>query len=182
MFDLITIIFLGLIVILVFFFTILSFWSFFIVRVPFVPFSRKKIEKILGFLNLEADRKIYDLGCGDGRVLKMAYERFGVRGIGFEINPLAYLLAKIGTWQYRQKIKIYRQNFLKICLGEPDYVFIYLFPGAMAELERKLLAEIKKPCQIISFIFYFPNLKPTKILEIKTGSKIEKVFVYSLND
>ncbi|MGD8991497.1 MAG: class I SAM-dependent methyltransferase, partial [Desulfobacterales bacterium] len=61
----------------------------------YVSTSRAKISAFINAVPMTSDHKLVDLGCGDGRVLREAQKRYGVRAVGYEINPLAYLKARL---------------------------------------------------------------------------------------
>ena len=55
--------------------------------VPYVPTSYETIEQMLKMANVSEDDILYDLGCGDGRIVITAAKEFGAKGIGIDINP-----------------------------------------------------------------------------------------------
>jgi cyclopropane fatty-acyl-phospholipid synthase-like methyltransferase len=61
----------------------------------YVSTSRAKIAAFIDAVPMSADQTLVDLGCGDGRVLIEAQKRYGVHTIGYEINPVAYLKARL---------------------------------------------------------------------------------------
>ena len=61
----------------------------------FVPTPRKRIRAFLDAVPILRHQRLVDLGCGDGRVLRAAWRRYGVQGTGFEVNPLAWSIARM---------------------------------------------------------------------------------------
>jgi hypothetical protein len=61
----------------------------------YVSTSRVRISAFLDAVPMEAEQLLVDLGCGDGRVLRQVGRRYGVRTMGYELNLLAYIKAKI---------------------------------------------------------------------------------------
>jgi len=147
------------------------------IRVPFVPSSRKAIKKIVDLIPVDKDKIIYDLGCGDGRVLIAYTKKYGVRGIGYELGWLAYSLARFNVWLTKTPIKIYKQNFYKVNLSQADIVFCYLLPATLKNIEKKLIDELKPGAKIISLDFQFPNWSPTQKIELT--NKAGKIFIYT---
>jgi hypothetical protein len=98
---------------------------------------------------------LIDLGCGDGRVLRMVHKKFGIRAIGYELNPLAFFKATLLCLRYK-KIQVQFTNFFKKDLSRADIVFCYLFPDVMQRVSLKLRTELKKGAYIISFNFKMP--------------------------
>ncbi len=55
--------------------------------VPYVPSPNEVVETMLKLAEVKATDTVVDLGCGDGRIVVMAAERFGAKGIGYDLNP-----------------------------------------------------------------------------------------------
>lgn len=72
---------------------------------PYVPTLAVQQQKALRLLNLKKGETLLELGCGDGRVL-LAAAKQGVYGIGYELNPILFVVAKIVTWRYRKHVKV----------------------------------------------------------------------------
>jgi SAM-dependent methyltransferase len=125
----------------------------------YVSTSRKRIEAALKMVVMQPEQTLVDLGCGDGRVLRMAARRFRVSAVGYEINPLAYFIARV-LCLGREKIRVRRENFWKIPLASADVVFCYLYPDVMRPLVRKLRKDLKPGTPVISCNFPLPGLQP----------------------
>lgn len=144
---------------------------------PWAPWWRTTDEKIRIALKLAKVRGkdvVYDLGCGDGRVLTIAAKEFGARGVGIEIDPLRFLLSKVLVKFHgvSGRIKIVRGNFFEEDISEATVVFLYLIPKTLEKLKPKLLKELKKGTRIIT-VRYAMSLK--KIGEDTT----DDLFVYT---
>ena len=99
-----------------------------------------------------------ELGCGDGRLVAAAAKR-GAKAIGYEINPLMWLVSKIRCFYYpNAKIKL--GNFWQANLRSADAVFVFLMPRFMEQLENKTVDELKSGARLISYIYELPNTKP----------------------
>lgn len=139
-----------------------------------------KIHKILDAVSMRPGDILYDVGCGDGRFLVAARKRYAVRAIGYEINPWAYLLAKIMVWYSGTRAIIYYKDFWRADLGDADIVFCYLFPDVMSRLRDKLTQEARVGTRVISCNFEVPGWRPDRIL--KTNHRIHKdpIYIYTL--
>lgn len=96
---------------------------------------------------------VYELGCGDAMFLITAAKEFGARGVGIEIDPLRFFLAKLLV-RYAgvsDKVKIIKGNFFDQNLSSATLVFVYLVPKALQRLLPKLLKELKPGTKIISY-------------------------------
>jgi SAM-dependent methyltransferase len=128
---------------------------------------------------MTSDQKLVDLGCGDGRVLREAQKRYGVRAVGYEINPLAYLKARLFSFGFN-KVKIKRQNFWEADLSDADVVFCYLYPDVMKRLAAKLVSGLKPGSVIVSSNFSLPGLVPSKIVRLRRSLHNDPIFIYRL--
>ena len=146
----------------------------------YVSTSRAKISAFINAVPMTADQMLVDLGCGDGRVLRKAQRRYGVRTVGYEINPLAYLKARILSFGSK-KIKIRRQNFWDADLSDADVVFCYLYPDVMKRLATKLVAGLKPGTVLVSSNFSLPGFVPSKILKLEHSLHNDPIFIYHLN-
>ena len=103
----------------------------------FTSTARVKIRKALDAVPMKPGELFVDIGCGDGRVLRVARKRYGVTCLGFEINPIAFTKAKLLTMG-RKGLEVRCRNFWKADLGKANIVSCYLFPDVMRRLGEKL--------------------------------------------
>jgi SAM-dependent methyltransferase len=147
---------------------------------PFVPVPGHAEEKILEHLRLSEGSVLYDLGCGDGRLLLKAVERFpGITAIGIERAWRPYLLARFKT--RNSLIQIRRGDFFQSDLSDATHIFFYLFPG----IPDRLLSIMKKQCtpgtRIISCDFPAEAFVPSEIISIESPApRGKKLFVYTV--
>lgn len=123
---------------------------------PWAPWWRTQDREIRESLKLAKVTKkdvVYDLGCGDGRVIILAAKEFGARGVGIEIDPLRFLISAIMIRIIRvgDKATIKRKNFFDEDISKASVVFVYLVPKALQRLLPKLLKELKPGTKIISY-------------------------------
>jgi len=93
----------------------------------FHPSAAVRVKTFLDHVPMAAGVLLVDIGCGDGRVLKAAAKRYAVRAVGFEVNPLAYLLALIRTLGMKS-VEVRYGDFWKPTCGKRTVVFCYLSP------------------------------------------------------
>jgi SAM-dependent methyltransferase len=120
---------------------------------PFVPTPYEAAEMMIKAANLQKGQKVYDIGCGDGRIVHLATKNHSVQGIGFEISPFVYFLARVRKLFWKSKAKIKFKNFKHQNLSDADVIFCYLLPETLAKLEHKLSRELKKGAKVISYSF-----------------------------
>jgi SAM-dependent methyltransferase len=118
----------------------------------FHPSARVRVRTFLDHVPMRIGDLLVDIGCGDGRVLREAKRRYSVRALGFEVNPLAYILARIRT-HGMEGIEVRLSNFWNVNIRDADVVFCYLFPDVMGKLAQKLEAELRPGTRVISCNF-----------------------------
>ena len=127
---------------------------------PWVPTSRQVIRRMLEMAELQPGEVVYDLGCGDGRVLITAARSFGARAVGVEVDPSRYLWSVLavtfrGLWS---RVKVIRGDLFSADLGEADVIFTFLLQDTNERLKDKLRRELRPGTRIVSNIFTFSGL------------------------
>lgn len=127
---------------------------------PFLPTRQKQGGEALDLLDLKKGQVFVDLGCGDGRLLKMAAER-GLTAIGYELNPFLAAYAWLRTRRYHRRVRVKWRSFWRADLAAADGVFVFLIGHFMERLD-KLLTSSSKDHQIklASHAFEIPARKP----------------------
>ena len=128
---------------------------------PWAPTSLGKVHDMLEVAGAGPDDLVYDLGCGDGRLLVSAARSFGARAVGIEIDPLRYLWcqALITVLGLRGRVKIVFGDFFNQDLSAADIVTCYLTQHTNERLQDKLLSELNPEARVVSNAFTFPRLQ-----------------------
>ncbi|MCA9373650.1 50S ribosomal protein L11 methyltransferase [Candidatus Peregrinibacteria bacterium] len=129
---------------------------------PFVPTPMGAVEKMLKVSKIKKGDKVYDIGCGDGRVVYLAANKHEANATGFELSPFVFIFAKIRQLLWRSKAKIQFANFKHKNLSDADIIFCYLLPETLLKLEPKLSKELKPGARIISYAFPIASWEEVK--------------------
>ncbi|MEM5833557.1 MAG: SAM-dependent methyltransferase [Candidatus Aenigmatarchaeota archaeon] len=135
----------------------------------YFPLPKNTIRKMLKLAKVNRKDVLYDLGSGDGRVLRIAVKEFKVKkAIGIEKSLILFLISKIlnKISKLEDKIEVKWKDFFKEDLSKATVITLYLNFGVMKKLEEKIIKECKN-VRIVSAAHKFPNLKYKK--KIKTG-------------
>lgn len=124
----------------------------FISGAPFVPTNTATALAMIRLANITKGASVYDLGSGDGKLLRIA-AKHGAKVVGYEINPLLVL------WSNLRGVPTRWKNFWYANISDADVIFVYLLPNRMENLETKLKKECKKGTIIVSNSFIFPKWK-----------------------
>lgn len=148
-------------------------------QAPFISVPKKILSRITATLDLNAGDVVYDLGCGDARVLiAAAREQPRAKFFGLEKNFYPYILAWFNS-RTSNNIKIIKKNFFSHNFSDADKIFVYLLPEVMDKLLLKLEQELKAGSQVISCDFEFKSKKPLTVVDLNRGGKRgQKLFVY----
>jgi SAM-dependent methyltransferase len=125
---------------------------------PYLPTQRKQAAAALDLMGLKKGQTLYEFGCGDGRVLKLAAAR-GLHGVGYELNPLLVLIARLHTWKYRKTVRIIWGSFWRADISGADGIFVFLLDKFMPRLDRKIKSEAGKALPLASYTFKIPGKK-----------------------
>lgn len=128
---------------------------------PFLPTLKPQIDTALDMLDLKAGQTMLELGCGDGRVLIAAAKR-GINSVGYELNPVLVVIAKIRTWPYRKRVKIVWGDFWRVPWPPADGIFGFILDKYMPKLHKKVMQYSAKPVKVASFAFPINEKKPAK--------------------
>jgi SAM-dependent methyltransferase len=123
--------------------------------IHYVPTPESLVEEMLQTAKVEKADLVYDLGCGDGRIVIMAAKKFGARGIGIDIDPVRVAEAtenakKAGV---ADRVKFLKQDLFQSDFKDGTVIALYLLTSLNEKLRPKLLAETKPGTRIVSHAF-----------------------------
>ena len=141
-------------------------------RPPDVRYEPSSPEVVLAMLRLATvtkDDVVYDLGCGDGRIVITAAKRFGAHGVGIDIDPQRIKEATLNARQagVLGQVNFKNEDLFEAEIGEATTVTLYLWPWVNLKLKPKLLRELKPGTRIVSHSHDMGDWKPEK--EINVG-------------
>lgn len=125
---------------------------------PFVPSPMVVIERMLSLAGVSKDSVVYDLGCGDGRVVIAAAKIYGARGVGIDIDPeLIAEARKNASDAGVETLAEFREgDIFQTSLTEATHVYVFLFPDSNRLLRPYLEKQLKKGTTVASLGFNFP--------------------------
>jgi len=128
---------------------------------PWVPTSMVEVHKMLQLAEVRPDDLVYDLGCGDGRVIIVAARQYGSRAIGIEIDPLRYMWCQmlITILGLRDLVQVIFGDFFKKDLNDADVIICYLLPATNQKLESKFMQELQANTRVVSHDFLFTRIQ-----------------------
>jgi precorrin-6B methylase 2 len=136
--------------------------------VPYVPTREEVVAGMLKLGGVKAGDVVYDLGCGDGRIVITAAQKYGTRGIGIDINPQRIREAEENAKRsgVTDKVKFIEQDLFEAKISDATVVMLYLLPSVNLKLRPKLLSDLKPGTRIVSHSFDMGDWKPEKEIEV----------------
>jgi SAM-dependent methyltransferase len=145
-------------------------------RVPdvvYVPTPHAVVEKMLEMAEIKKSDVIYDLGCGDARILVAAAKKYGVKAYGFDIDPVRVQesLENVRTNNVEHLVTIKQADIFTLDLREANVVTLYLLPELNVRLMPQL-AKLKPGSRIVSHDFDMRGAKPAEVhrMEVDRGN------------
>jgi len=122
--------------------------------VHFVPTPRQVVRKMLEVAEVTKDDLVYDLGCGDGRIVIMAAREFGARAVGYDIDPemVAKSRANVKEAGLEHLVRIEQANIFELDLTPASVITLYLLPSLNVRLIPQL-EKLKKGTRVVSHDF-----------------------------
>lgn len=144
--------------------------------VPYVATPQAVVDKLLEMASIQPGDVVYDLGCGDGRVVVTAAKRYGVKAIGFDIDSRRVKESRANVREHKVEhlVSIQQKDIFKLDLREATVVFLYLLPSMNTRL-RPQLAKLKPGSRIVSHDFDMGDAKPLQVVVLTTNGE-EKDF------
>ena len=155
-------------------------WDSLKTAAPYIPLPKEVLPKIINALEIKDNSVVYDLGCGDGRVLKACYNSNPKAVcIGIEKGIVPFCLAKLRLKKFQKSVKIIYQDFFKRKFSDATHVFTYLFPKPMNLLWPKFQRELKSGARLVSCDFPIDQKQPIKIVDLgRPGKRANKLYIY----
>jgi precorrin-6B methylase 2 len=132
--------------------------------VPFVPTTEEAVQAMLKLADVTKDDVLYDLGCGDGRIVIAAARLYGTRGVGIDINPVRIAEAKENARKagVENLVRFEENDLFQSDIHEATVVSLFLLTSVNLKLRPKLLQDLKSGTRIVSNTFDMGDWVPEK--------------------
>jgi cyclopropane fatty-acyl-phospholipid synthase-like methyltransferase len=148
---------------------------------PYVASPARVVDRMLELANMKPGETLYDLGCGDGRILITAVEKYKVTAVGVEISPrlVARAQASIHKAGLDDRARVIQGDVLKADPSSADVVYLYLSTRANEQLRPRLESHLKAGARVVSHDYPVPGWKPSKVEETE-GSQRHMIYLYEM--
>ena len=138
--------------------------------VPYVPTPQEVVDEMLRMANVGKDDVVYDLGCGDGRLVITAVKKFGAkRGVGVDIDPQRIKESNENARAagVADRVRFVEQDLFKADFKEATVVTLYLLPDVNLRLRPKLWSDLKPGTRVVSHAFDMGDWQPEKTASVE---------------
>ena len=137
------------------------------------------IDKMLDMGSIRKSDVVYDLGCGDGRIVVAAAKRFGCRGVGYDINPqrVKESLENVRKDRVERLVKIEEADIFELDLSEADVIMLYLLPDMNVQLIPQL-EQLKPGARIVCHNYDIEGIADDKYVTVRSLEDGVKHYIY----
>jgi SAM-dependent methyltransferase len=137
--------------------------------VIYVPTPSAVVQAMLKLAKVDKNDVVYDLGCGDGRIVIEAARQYGVRAVGIDIDPqrIAEARANAKKAGVTKLVEFRLGDLFEADLREATVVTLYLLPSLNVKLAPKLRKELRSGTRIVSHDFDMGDWKPDQSMDLK---------------
>ncbi len=132
---------------------------------PFVASPLPVVKQMLTLAQLKPGELLFDLGCGDGRIVVMAAQEFGARSVGVEMREdlAKQAMGRVSELALEGQAKIINGDIFKVDLAQADVVTLYLTTSANDKVKPKLEAELKPGTRVVSHDYEILGWRPVAV-------------------
>ncbi len=143
--------------------------------VPYVPTPQEVVDRMLDMAQVKKGDVVYDLGSGDGRIVVTAAKKYGVKAIGFEIDPerIKESRENIKKAGVAHLVEIRQQDIRTVDLSPASVLTMYLLPEVNLMIRPNIWKQMKVGSRIVSHDFDMGDWKPLKTEHIKDGGSYD---------
>ncbi|MHC4691684.1 MAG: SAM-dependent methyltransferase [Planctomycetota bacterium] len=150
--------------------------------VVYVPTPNDVVDRMLELANVQKDDLLYDLGCGDGRIVVTAAKRFGCKAVGYDIDPKRIKESQdnVAKNNVGHLVTIEQKDIFTLDLSKADVITLYLLPSLNVKLIPQLKT-LKGGSRIVSHDFRMRGVEPDKVVDMTSSedSGQHKIFLWT---
>jgi SAM-dependent methyltransferase len=156
-----------------------------VLRAPDVAYEPTPIEVVHAMLRLakvNAGDVVYDLGCGDGRIVITAVRDFGARGVCVDIDPVRIAESRENARQANvvDRIRFLTEDLFATDVGDATVVTLFLSPALNLKVRPKLRRELKRGTRIVSHWHHMGDWKPQETLRVRGDGQESPIYLWTV--
>ena len=150
--------------------------------VRYEPTSPDVVQVMFRLANVKGGEVVYDLGCGDGRIVITAVREFGARGVCVDIDPqrIAESRENARAAGVTENIRFLNQDLFETDVSDASVVMLFLSPELNLRLRPKLLRELNPATRIVSHWHDMGDWKPQKAVRVRSGGRERSIYLWTI--
>lgn len=142
--------------------------------VPYEPSSEEVVGTMLEIAQVGNTDVVYDLGCGDGRIVITAVQKKGARGVGVDLDPerIKESLENARKANVADRVQFFQQDLFQTDIGKATVVMLYLWPEVNLKLRPKLFRELKPGTRVVSHSHDMGNWEADETMTASEGHRV----------
>ena len=149
---------------------------------PYVSTPQPAVDAMLRMAAVRPDDVLYDLGCGDGRIVISAARDYGARGVGIDLDPRRIEDANAAARRagVSGRVRFLVQDLFRTDFSEATVLALYLFPELNAKLLPKIRAELRPGARVVSHQFLIGDWKPERMETVSAATVDHTVYLWTV--
>jgi SAM-dependent methyltransferase len=142
--------------------------------VPYEPSSEEVVGVMLEIAKVGTNDLVYDLGCGDGRIVIAAAKKAGARGVGVDLDPerIKESIENARKANVTERVQFFLQDLFQTEIGKATVVMLYLWPEVNLKLRPKLFRELKPGTRVVSHSHDMGSWEPDQTITASEGHRV----------
>lgn len=149
---------------------------------PYVSSPWPIVERMLELARIKPGETVYDLGCGDGRILIAAAQKYDAKGVGIEISSLLVqrTVEDLKRMNLNNQISVRQGHLLQIDLTKADVVTLYLETSSNEMLRPNLERDLKPGSRVVSHDFEVRGWRASQVEKIRAYNRYHTIYLYEI--
>jgi SAM-dependent methyltransferase len=150
--------------------------------VVYVPTPQEVVDRMLEIAKVNRNDVLYDLGSGDGRIPITAAQKFGIKAVGIDINPLRIKEANANAQKagVADRVTFLNQDLFQSNFSDATVVTLYLLPSLNVQLRPQLFRQLKPGTRIVSHDFNMGEWKPERTEQMEVNGATRTIYFWTI--
>lgn len=151
--------------------------------VRYEPTPMRVVQQMLWLADANSADVVYDLGCGDARIVITAVRRFGARGVCVDIDPRRIAESRENAHRagVADRIRFLNEDLFTTRIGDATVVMLFLSPALNVRLRPKLLRELRPGTRIVSHWHDMDDWRPDLTAHVLSDGKDRPVYLWTIS-
>ena len=150
--------------------------------VPYDPTPHNVVAQMLHLAQVRSGDVVYDLGCGDGRIVIAAVKEKGARGVCVDIDPqrIREARANAAAAGVLERIRFLDQDLFVTDIGEATVVALFLWPEVNLRLRPKLWRELRRGTRVVSYVHHMGDWEPQQTMTVQGRLGERQLYLWTI--